>query len=68
MTFQILGVCLVEELDLPFYTEQRRLLIDPLMIFYVWQGGMASHGGFIGVVIATFWYTRKISSVLLASC
>jgi len=32
---------------------------DPLGIFKVWQGGMASHGGFIGVTIAAWWFARR---------
>ena len=32
---------------------------DPLGIFKVWNGGMASHGGFIGVAIALVWFSRK---------
>lgn len=31
---------------------------DPLSIFRVWDGGMASHGGFIGVVLALWWFSR----------
>ena len=31
---------------------------DPLMVFQVWKGGMASHGGFLGVVLAGLWYAR----------
>ncbi|MDI1320210.1 MAG: prolipoprotein diacylglyceryl transferase, partial [bacterium] len=32
---------------------------DPLMLVRVWEGGMASHGGFAGVVVALWWFTRK---------
>ncbi|MDE0836598.1 MAG: prolipoprotein diacylglyceryl transferase [Akkermansiaceae bacterium] len=32
---------------------------DPLMILRVWEGGMASHGGILGVAIFTFFYARK---------
>ena len=32
---------------------------DPLGVFKVWDGGMASHGGFIGVTIALAWFSRK---------
>lgn len=34
------------------------LLHDPLSFFRVWEGGMASHGGFIGVALALIWYAR----------
>ena len=32
---------------------------NPLEILKVWNGGMAFHGGLMGVVIAVFLYTRK---------
>jgi len=32
---------------------------DPFAIFRVWDGGMASHGGMIGVVAALAWYSRS---------
>ena len=35
------------------------LLSDPLYMFKVWDGGMSSHGGFIGVILFMLWYARK---------
>ncbi|MFD2256998.1 prolipoprotein diacylglyceryl transferase [Luteolibacter algae] len=35
------------------------VLSDPLVILRVWEGGMASHGGILGLVIFTFFYARK---------
>lgn len=32
---------------------------DPLMLFRVWEGGMASHGGVIGLCLFTWFYARK---------
>jgi phosphatidylglycerol---prolipoprotein diacylglyceryl transferase len=32
---------------------------DPLMLFKVWEGGMASHGGILGLVIFTWFYAQK---------
>ncbi|VGO16112.1 Prolipoprotein diacylglyceryl transferase [Pontiella desulfatans] len=34
-------------------------LEDPLYVFRVWDGGMASHGGFIGVILFLVWYAKK---------
>ncbi|MEN9814449.1 MAG: hypothetical protein RLZZ412_431 [Verrucomicrobiota bacterium] len=39
---------------------------DPLMVFQVWKGGMASHGGFLGVVLAGLWYARTRGVAFLA--
>ena len=35
------------------------ILSDPLAVFRVWEPGMASHGGFIGVAIALWWFSRR---------
>ncbi len=35
------------------------MLREPLSIFRVWEGGMSAHGGMIGLVLFTFFYTRK---------
>lgn len=31
----------------------------PLQIFAVWNGGMAFHGAFIGLVVAGYWFAKK---------
>lgn len=32
---------------------------DPLMLLKVWQGGMASHGGILGVALCALYFARK---------
>jgi phosphatidylglycerol:prolipoprotein diacylglycerol transferase len=32
---------------------------DPLALIRVWEGGMASHGGILGLVVFTWFYARK---------
>ena len=59
MTFQVLGVLLGGRIGYALLYQTEHLLSDPLMLFRVWEGGMASHGGFIGVILATFWYCRQ---------
>ncbi len=39
--------------------EPSRYLANPLEIFMVWKGGMAFHGGLIGVVLAIWLYARS---------
>lgn len=34
-------------------------LTHPLEILFIWQGGLASHGGFLGVLIALYLYLRR---------
>ncbi len=39
--------------DLSYY------LAHPIEIFYIWQGGLASHGGFLGVITALWIFSKK---------
>jgi phosphatidylglycerol:prolipoprotein diacylglycerol transferase len=41
------------------YEGWRNLGEDPLALFKVWKGGMASHGGFIGVALAMAWFAQS---------
>jgi len=42
-----------------FYGPLSYYLQHPLEIFAVWKGGMASHGGIIGVIVAMWWFARS---------
>lgn len=33
----------------------------PIEILYVWQGGLASHGGVLGILVALYFWSRKVS-------
>jgi phosphatidylglycerol:prolipoprotein diacylglycerol transferase len=35
------------------------LVHEPLALLRVWDGGMASHGGFVGVLLAVWWFARR---------
>lgn len=35
-------------------------LADPWWLLRVWEGGMSFHGGLLGVMLAMWWYGRKI--------
>ncbi len=41
------------------YEGWRNLGDDPFALFKIWQGGMASHGGFVGVALAMAWFARS---------
>ena len=36
-------------------------LSNPLSIFKVWEGGLASHGGAIAILIALYFYSKRVS-------
>ena len=48
----VVGVMLGGRLGSFLFYHPDQLLRDPLSFFRIWEGGMASHGGFIGVAIA----------------
>jgi phosphatidylglycerol---prolipoprotein diacylglyceryl transferase len=35
--------------------------VHPLEIFKIWEGGLASHGGSLGILIAIWIYSKKVS-------
>jgi phosphatidylglycerol:prolipoprotein diacylglycerol transferase len=59
MTYVILGVLVGGRLGYFLLYQTAAVAADPFVVFRVWEGGMASHGGFIGVTIAMAWWSRQ---------
>ena len=59
ITWIILGVILGGRLGFVLFYQPSYYLSHPLEIVKVWQGGMAFHGGLLGVVIASFLFARR---------
>ena len=57
--FGVLGVILGGRLGYILFYKPVYYLAHPLEIFMVWQGGMAFHGGFLGVLVAMALVARK---------
>ncbi|MGJ8651529.1 MAG: prolipoprotein diacylglyceryl transferase [Opitutaceae bacterium] len=66
MTAVIIGVLAGGRLGYMFLYDLDNFLANPLLVFRVDQGGMASHGGFVGVLLALVWFARKQKCNLLA--
>ena len=64
--YGVLGVVLGGRLGYVLFYKPDYYLLHPLEIFYVWEGGMSFHGGFIGVMAAMWLYVRKHSIRWLA--
>lgn len=58
LTWMVLGVVLGGRLGFVLFYNPAYYAQNPLEILQVWNGGMSFHGGFLGVVLATFLYTR----------
>jgi phosphatidylglycerol:prolipoprotein diacylglycerol transferase len=59
MTYVVLGVLIGGRLGYYLLYQLGTITADPFALFRVWEGGMASHGGFVGVVVAVWWWARK---------
>ncbi|WP_417272975.1 prolipoprotein diacylglyceryl transferase [Celeribacter halophilus] len=59
LTWLILGVIFGGRLGYVLFYKPAYYLAHPIEIPMVWQGGMAFHGGFLGVVIAALLWGRK---------
>jgi phosphatidylglycerol:prolipoprotein diacylglycerol transferase len=59
VTWCILGVILGGRLAYVLFYDPLTYLANPLKILQLWEGGMAFHGGFLGVIIAILLYCRK---------
>lgn len=55
-----LGVILGGRLGYVFFYNFDKFLADPIWLFKVWEGGMAFHGGLIGVMVAVYLYAKKL--------
>ena len=62
--WSVLGVVLGGRLGYVLFYKPLYFLSQPLDIFKVWDGGMSFHGGFLGVVIASLVYGRRIGTGL----
>jgi phosphatidylglycerol:prolipoprotein diacylglycerol transferase len=61
----VLGVMIGGRLGSYLLYHPEQLLSDPLSFFRIWEGGMASHGGFIGVAVAVWLFARKTKVAFL---
>jgi phosphatidylglycerol:prolipoprotein diacylglycerol transferase len=59
LTWAILGIVLGGRLGFVLFYQPAHYLSNPLEIVKVWQGGMSFHGGFLGIVAVTLWFSRR---------
>lgn len=57
--YAAVGVILGGRLGYALFYHFDRVLADPLWLLRLWEGGMAFHGGFLGVVVALLLFARK---------
>lgn len=64
--YGMLGVIIGGRIGSVVFYHFDEFLVDPLMLFRVWEGGMSFHGGLLGVLVAVGWYARKHGQAVFA--
>ncbi|HLN52582.1 MAG TPA: prolipoprotein diacylglyceryl transferase [Prolixibacteraceae bacterium] len=58
-TYVIIGTVMGARLGHVLFYEPAYYLSNPIKILAIWQGGLASHGAAIGILLAIWFYVRK---------
>lgn len=58
-THVFLGTLVGARLGHCLFYEPAIYLSDPIKILKVWEGGLASHGGYLGLIVTTYLFSRK---------
>ncbi len=61
LMYVLVGTVLGARLGHCLFYEPHYYLSHPLEILKVWKGGLASHGGAIGILIALYFYSKKVT-------
>lgn len=59
LTYMVIATVVGSRLGHCLFYDPVYYLSNPLEILYIWKGGLASHGGTIGLLIALFLYSKK---------
>ena len=57
--YSVAGVLIGGRLGYICFYNYEQFLLDPIIIFKIWEGGMSFHGGLLGVLCAIAIYTYK---------
>lgn len=57
--YGVIGTLVGSRVGHVFLYEWDHFLKDPMFIFQIWKGGLASHGGTVGLILAMWLFTKK---------
>jgi phosphatidylglycerol:prolipoprotein diacylglycerol transferase len=55
----VIGTIVGGRLGYVLFYKLDEYLFDPVKVFYLWEGGMSFHGGFLGVIAAMAWFAYR---------
>jgi phosphatidylglycerol:prolipoprotein diacylglycerol transferase len=59
ITALVLGVILGGRIGYILFYDFADFAANPARIIRIWEGGLSFHGGLLGVIVATWWFTRR---------
>lgn len=61
LIYTMLGTVIGARLGHCLFYAPEYYLANPIEIFKIWEGGLASHGGTLGIIIAIYFYSKRVS-------
>ena len=59
--YMMVGIIVGARLGHCLFYEPAHYLANPLDILKIWEGGLASHGGVLGIIIAVWLYSKRVT-------
>ena len=59
ISYLIIGIILGGRLGYVLFYNIKYYLTNPMEILMIWHGGMSFHGGILGILIATIFFSKK---------
>ncbi len=59
ISYLIIGIILGGRLGYILFYNLKYYSQNLIEIFFIWEGGMSFHGGLVGIIIATYFYSKK---------
>ena len=57
--YMLIGTIVGARLGHMLFYDYEALMADPMVVFKIWQGGLASHGATIGILLACWLFSRN---------
>ena len=57
----ILGIVVGARLGHCLFYQPEYYLANPIEILKIWEGGLASHGGVVGIIVAVWLYSKRVT-------
>ena len=59
MFYGLIGAMVGGRVGYMIFYGTNQLISDPLSLFYIWQGGLSFHGGFLGVLVSCYFLSKQ---------